>query len=54
MSIQPERPLLDVLRAALEKVEAAPHPETPTFTELIRILRERIAELESTAHLLVR
>jgi hypothetical protein len=41
MSIQPNRPLLDALRASLHKAEAK------------RILRERIAELESTARVLV-
>ena len=50
MSIQPDEPLLDSLRAALKKAEADTRPETPTFAELKCILRERIAELESTAH----
>ena len=53
MSIQPSRPLLDGLRAALHKAEAEPHPQTPAHAELKRILRERIAELESTARVLV-
>jgi hypothetical protein len=50
MSIQPDVPLLDSLRAALKKAEADTRRETPTLAELKRIFRERIAELESTAH----
>ena len=50
MSIQPNRPLLDVLRNTLAKAEVDPD-ETPSRAELKRILRERIAELESTARL---
>lgn len=53
MSIQPKRPLLDALRATLAKAEADPE-ETPTLADLKRILRARIAELESTARLLSR
>jgi len=53
MSIQPDVPLLDSLRAALQKADADTRPETPTFAELKQILRERIAELESLAQLLV-
>ena len=51
MSIQPQRPLLEVLRDTLAKAEADPD-ETPTLADLKRILRARIAELESTARLL--
>lgn len=51
MSLQPKRPLLDVLRETLAKAEADPD-ETPTLADLKRILRMRIAELESTARLL--
>jgi len=50
MSVQPRRPLLDVLRETLAKAEADPY-ETPTLADLKRILRARIAELESTARL---
>lgn len=50
MSIQPDRDLLDALRAALYKAEADHRPETPALTDLKRILRDRIAKLESTAH----
>jgi len=49
MSIQRDRPLLEALRAALQKADADSRPETPPFTKLKRILRERIAELESIA-----
>ena len=49
MSIQRDRPLLEALRAALQEADADPRPETPPFAELKRILRERIAELESIA-----
>ena len=52
MSIQPDRPLLDALRASLRKGEDGSHPETPAHRDLKRILRERIAELESTARVL--
>jgi hypothetical protein len=34
MSIQPDRPLLDALRASLYKSEDAPHPETPAQADL--------------------
>lgn len=51
MSIQPKRPLLDVLRETLAKAEADPD-ETPTLADLKRILRARIADLEATARLL--
>jgi len=51
MSIQLDRPLLAALRASLRKAEADPRPETPTLIELKRILRERIAELESASRL---
>jgi len=50
MSIQPQRPLLDALRETLAKAEADLN-ETPTLADLKRILRARIAELESTARL---
>jgi hypothetical protein len=50
MSIQPDAPLLDSLRDALQKAEADTRTETPTLAELKRILRERIAKLESTAN----
>jgi hypothetical protein len=58
MSIQPDRLSLDVLRletlrAALHKAEPSAHPETPAYADLKRILRDRIAELESTARVLV-
>jgi hypothetical protein len=53
MSVRPGRSLLDALRAALRKAEAD-HPETPTLDVLKRALRERIAELESSAHREVR
>jgi len=52
MSLQPNRPLLDALRAALAKAEVEPSHETLCRAELRRILRERIAELESSARLL--
>jgi hypothetical protein len=51
MSIQPNRPLLDALREALRKAEADPGPETKSLRDLKRILRERIATLESIAEL---
>jgi hypothetical protein len=51
MSIQPKRPLLNVLRETLAKAEADPD-ETPTLAHLKRILRARIAELESNARLI--
>ena len=47
MSIQPECSLLQALRAALSKAEADPNPETTALADLKRILRERIAHLES-------
>ena len=50
MSIQPQRPLLDVLRETLAKAEADPD-ETPALADLQRILRARIAELETNARL---
>jgi len=53
MSIQPDRPLLDALRDALHKAQDDPHPETPAHADLKRILRERIAELDSTARVVV-
>lgn len=46
MSIQPRRPLLEILRETLVKAEADPH-ETPTLADMKRIFRARIAELES-------
>ena len=49
MSIQPNYPLLVALRSALAKAEAEAPPETKTLADLKRILRARIAELESTA-----
>jgi hypothetical protein len=45
MSIQP-RPLLEILPEVLSKMEADPEP-TPNLIQLKRILRTRIAELES-------
>ena len=51
MSIQPNHDLLEALRAALYKAEADHRPETPAFADLKRILRERIAKLESNARL---
>jgi hypothetical protein len=53
MSIQPDRPLLNALRAALHRAEDDPRTETPAHEDLKRILRERIADLESTARVLV-
>ena len=53
MSIQPDRDLLEALRAALYKAEADRRPETTTLTDLKRILRMRIAELESSARMVV-
>ena len=50
MSIQPNRDLLEALRAALYKVQADRRPESPALADLKRILRERIARLESIAH----
>ena len=50
MSIQPKRPLLDALRETLAKAEADPD-ETPALADLKRILRARIAELETAARL---
>ena len=52
MSIQPSRSLLDALRDALDKAEADPNPKTEALAELKRILRQRIAELESAERLL--
>lgn len=48
MTLQPRRPLLDVLRDVLRKMEAEPGPETPNLADLKRILRERIAAIETT------
>jgi len=53
MSIQPDHALLDVLRASLHKAETDPRPATPASDELKRLLRKRIAELESVSELLV-
>lgn len=52
MSIQPDRSLLEVLRDALRKAEADPYPETEALAELKRILRQRIALLESVDRIL--
>jgi hypothetical protein len=54
MSIQPNRDLLEALRDALRKAEAAPEPETPALRELKRILRDRIEILESLTHVVTR
>jgi hypothetical protein len=51
MSLQLNRPSLEALRAALAKAEAEPGEETLSRAELKRILRERIAELESVVRL---
>ncbi|WP_348261338.1 hypothetical protein P8935_16210 [Telmatobacter sp. DSM 110680] len=52
MSIQPDRSLLDALRDALRKAEADSDSETTALAELKRILRQRIAQLESAEHML--
>ena len=52
MSIQPERSLVDALRDALRNAEAEPDPETTALAGLKRILRQRIAQLESAEHML--
>jgi hypothetical protein len=50
MSIQPDRSLVDALHDALRKAET--DPETTSLAELKRILRQRIAQLESAEHML--
>jgi hypothetical protein len=52
MSIQPDRSLVDALHDTLRKAEADPDPETTSLAELKRILRQRIAQLESAEHML--
>ena len=47
MSVQPRRPMLETLRDTLAKLEAYSGPETQTQTDLKRILRERIEDLEA-------
>jgi len=47
MSIQPGRSMLIVLRESLHKLECSGTVETPDQAELKRILRRRIAEIES-------
>jgi len=47
MSIQPGRPMLAILRETLRKMECSQNPETPDQTQLRRILRQRIAKIES-------
>jgi len=43
----PRGPLLDSLKEFLRKMEADPNPETSNLADLKRILRERIARIES-------
>ena len=47
MSIQPGRSMVIVLRESLHKLECSGSAETPDQAELKRILRRRIAEIES-------
>ena len=47
MSIQPGRPMLAILHETLRKIECSQNPETPDQTQLRRILRQRIAKIES-------
>jgi hypothetical protein len=51
MTLQPQRPYLEVLRDALRALEAEPGSATPEKSELLRQLRKRIAEIESTQRL---
>jgi hypothetical protein len=51
MSLQPQRPLLDTLRDVLRKMEQDATTDTPRLAELKRIIRERIAAIESTQRL---
>ena len=47
MSIQPGGSMLTALRETLRKLECSGSAETPDQAELKRILRRRIAEIES-------
>jgi hypothetical protein len=47
MSIQPGRPMLAVLRETLRKLECPEIRESPDQEQLKRILRRRIAEMQS-------
>jgi len=51
MSIQPRRPQLDSLRDMLGKMEADSETNTPHLSDLKRILRARISELEAAQRL---
>ena len=52
MSIQPDHDLLSSLRHMREKIENEPTPRNPPVDQLYRLLRVRIAELESIARLI--
>lgn len=47
MSIQPGRPMLAALRETLRKMECLETSTTPDQAELRRILRRRIAQMET-------
>jgi hypothetical protein len=46
--VQPHRPLIDVLRGVLRKIDAIPGPDTPDISALKAILRQRIAKIEGS------
>lgn len=41
------RPIIEILRDALRRMESDPRPETPNLRDLKRLVRERIARLKS-------
>ena len=48
MSMQSNRSMLDTLRDMLSKLEAHSGPDSGTQSDLKRIIRERIADIEAS------